>query len=673
MAMSGSKSYGWLVLQAWLLLGAAVAFAVSVQSPALPVVTGLLLAVSFAKRRTLPHTVRSWVWTLVGCAGFCLVLASPEPSDTVRFSFMASHRFCPVLLGIGVAMTFFEQRAANLGAQATCAFIAVVLAGGNDAEGIDLAAVRRAQGCVMMAMLFPLGALIQRAAVGVPAPAISRTRRRSVLGRLPAVVVTVLLAAGLFAFVQVRVFGWSDVLSTYLTEWVQNAASRRAGRQLPMADVRKPPPAKKGRDAVVLRVWTTRAPGYLRTVAYPIYGRGIWRAMRASRSMPETEAPVDVAPARLFARPDWSVPADDAALTTWRVQPTRAFGGAYLPLPGTAGPVEIVADNAVCDRDGSVRVEAWVRSSGFRVRLPAQRANPAYARQLDRASEDEAAGGDDPYLVVPAGVATGLSERLAQWQVPPAGAPARVLIEAVTLGLQTNQTYRLGVSLRSDRDPVLQFLEGRQGHCELFASAATLMLRQRGVRARYVTGYICDEPHPSWRYWVARESAAHAWAEAYVPETARWELVEATPSDGRPSGVGKFGRWERRWDPLLAALRQAWGALRSGAAVQGLRQRVAMGVIWLIDHAVAALATVLILSGTWVTWRVVRDRRTTPAQRRRLNALRHRIDRRLAAAGSPRPWHCTLREGVLRATQLEPADRQALLDDVAAWERERYG
>lgn len=667
------KSFGWLVLQAWLLLGAAATFAVSVQSVALPVVTGLLLTVSCIKRRPLAHTVRAWVWTLVGCAGLCLVLAAPEPSETVRFTLMASHRFCPILLGIGVAMTFFEQRAASLGAQATCAFIAVILAGGNDAEGIDLGAIRRVQACLMVSMLLPLGGLVRRAAVGVTVSTVGRVRRRFISGRTPAVAVAVLLAAGLFAFVQLRVFGWSDALGTFMSEWAQNAASRRAGRQLLIADVRHPPSANKGRDAVVLRVWADRAPGYLRKAVYPIYGRGVWRAMRATQAMVENEDATVAAPARRFVRPDWNAADNGVVQKIWRAQPTGAFGGDYLLLPGMAEQVEIVADKALCDRDGSVRVEAWVRSSGYCVYLPPQPDKAAFARQLNGVGNYVRGGVEDPYLAVPAGVVTGLQQRLAQWHVPSAGTSADMLIEAVKNGLQSNCTYRLGVKLHSYHDPVLQFLEGGQGHCELFASAAALMLRQRGVRTRYVDGYICDEPHPSRRYWVARQSTAHAWVEAYIPETGQWELVEATPADGRPHGVSHFGRWERRWDPWLAALRQAWGALRSGAAVQGIRQGVAWVIIWLIEHAVMALGIVVALGTAGIVWRVVHVRRMTTAQRRRLNALRCRIDRRLAAAHHARPPYCTLREGVLRATQLSPAERQKLLDDVQAWECERYG
>ena len=91
------KSVLCLALQAWLLLGAAVTFAVSVQSVALPVVTGLLLAVSFIRRMPLPHTVRAWVWSLVGCAGFCLLLASPshrKPSGLRSWRRTVSARFC---------------------------------------------------------------------------------------------------------------------------------------------------------------------------------------------------------------------------------------------------------------------------------------------------------------------------------------------------------------------------------------------------------------------------------------------------------------------------------------------------------------------------------------------------------------------------------------------------
>ncbi len=668
--VDGYKSYRWLALQAWLLLGAAAVFAVSVQSLALPIVTGLGVAVSFAKRRPLAPTARAWIWTLVGCGAVCLLVASPAPSESVRFSLMASHRLCPLLVGVGLAMTFFEQRPASLGAQATCVFIAVVLACGNEADRVDFAAMRRMQAGLMLAMLLPLGALVQRAAVGITAKSAGHTHRRA--GRLPGLVVALLLAGGVCTGVQLSLFSWSETISDFLNEWARNRSLQQVGRQSPRADLRRTSSAKKGGDVVILRVWADRAPGYLRLIAYPVYEHGVWQAVRATRSLAEGEAPAEVAPLQRFTRPADLSTTNTGAWVTWRVQPTRSLASDYLPLPGGAEQIDIVAEKLRGDRDGSVRAEGWLRASGYAVQLPAHGAPAAYPRAMGDAGE-EAFANADPYLAVPAGVVTGLLQRLAEWQVPPVGAPAAAIVEAVCVGLQTHLTYRLGVSLDPHRDPVLQFLERGEGHCELFAAAATLLLRERGVRARYVSGFVCEEQHASRRYWVARGSSGHAWAEAYLPESGGWVLVEATPANGRPESSDQFTAWERRLDPLLAALRQAWGALRSGAALQGLRLGLAYGLIWLGEHLAAVGTLIVGVGGVWLAWQVRRARHATSAQRRRLDVLRRRMDRRLASAGYARPPQVTLREGVAAAIDLPPAQRQALLAQVSDWERERYG
>jgi|GEM_PF-5442987 len=64
--------------------------------------------------------------------------------------------------------------------------------------------------------------------------------------------------------------------------------------------------------------------------------------------------------------------------------------------------------------------------------------------------------------------------------------------------------------------------------CEYFASAAVVLLREAGVPARYVTGYVVRQRKGK-HQWSALNRDAHAWAEAYDDELKRWVTVEATP------------------------------------------------------------------------------------------------------------------------------------------------
>lgn len=98
-------------------------------------------------------------------------------------------------------------------------------------------------------------------------------------------------------------------------------------------------------------------------------------------------------------------------------------------------------------------------------------------------------------------------------------------------------------------DPIEDFFGyHRQGHCELYASALTLMLRHAGIPARLVVGYSGAERTPFTKTYMVRAKNAHAWVEAYLrPEDCTDEMLE----DGV---AGPGGAWMRvDPTPLIAA------------------------------------------------------------------------------------------------------------------------
>lgn len=74
--------------------------------------------------------------------------------------------------------------------------------------------------------------------------------------------------------------------------------------------------------------------------------------------------------------------------------------------------------------------------------------------------------------------------------------------------------------------------EKRKGHCELFATACALILREGGIPSRIVTGWLGGEKHPWQNYLIIRSSNAHAWVEAWVD--GKWILLDPTPPSLRP-------------------------------------------------------------------------------------------------------------------------------------------
>jgi len=77
-------------------------------------------------------------------------------------------------------------------------------------------------------------------------------------------------------------------------------------------------------------------------------------------------------------------------------------------------------------------------------------------------------------------------------------------------------------------NPVEEFLfETRRGFCEHYAAAFVTLLRLAGIPARVVTGYQGGEHNPAGNYYIVRQSDAHAWAEAWLPDQG-WVRVDPT-------------------------------------------------------------------------------------------------------------------------------------------------
>jgi protein-glutamine gamma-glutamyltransferase len=71
-------------------------------------------------------------------------------------------------------------------------------------------------------------------------------------------------------------------------------------------------------------------------------------------------------------------------------------------------------------------------------------------------------------------------------------------------------------------------LQSRSGHCEYFATATVLLLRELGIPARYAVGYAVHEP--SGHGYVVRERDAHAWCLVWDVRTKTWQDFDTTPA-----------------------------------------------------------------------------------------------------------------------------------------------
>jgi transglutaminase-like putative cysteine protease len=67
----------------------------------------------------------------------------------------------------------------------------------------------------------------------------------------------------------------------------------------------------------------------------------------------------------------------------------------------------------------------------------------------------------------------------------------------------------------------------REGFCEHYASAFTILMRAAGIPARVVTGYQGGERNPLGEYYIVYQSNAHAWTEVWL-DGEGWVRVDPT-------------------------------------------------------------------------------------------------------------------------------------------------
>lgn len=108
-------------------------------------------------------------------------------------------------------------------------------------------------------------------------------------------------------------------------------------------------------------------------------------------------------------------------------------------------------------------------------------------------------------------------------------------ILAVKTYLEDNYLYSTEDLPRDEIDPISEFLfRKKTGACEYFATSMVLLLRDMGIPARLVSGYLQGEYNEIGNFYLVRQTDAHAWTEVYL--NGQWYPVD--PSPRRLDGAG---------------------------------------------------------------------------------------------------------------------------------------
>ena len=225
-------------------------------------------------------------------------------------------------------------------------------------------------------------------------------------------------------------------------------------------------------------------------------------------------------------------------------------------------------------------------------------------------------------LLLPPGSNPRAAALAQQWRTE-AGGDDDAVVQRALDWVRAEFTYTLETP-EPGPQPVDEFLFGYQaGFCEHFSSSFVVLMRNAGIPARVVTGYLGGVRNPIGGYWVVRRMDAHAWAEVWLSERG-WVRVDPTAAvaperirdtleDRLDTQAGQLQLNWRQASEAMDWLRRGWNDLV--LSFDAKRQRQLLRPLGLDDlHpsqlaiAFISIAALALLAMAWVLARGERER-----------------------------------------------------------------
>lgn len=347
---------------------------------------------------------------------------------------------------------------------------------------------------------------------------------------------------------------------------------------------------------VLLRAVGSKAPGYLRGSVLHRYEHGTWSCLPGLEKFNTTEIQLDESGTR--ADQLYKIRRMERTGNVWNFYPDSSLDCRILPIPGNTVSLEAITDQLESTDDGRIRTAGLTVDAGYTVYTDSPAPLTAYNGPATPPAELT-------YL------AARLRPRLRKFNRDLGVHKLKTAAEKIDLIRHTlSTTYEYSLDWQPPPrgiDPVIYFLERRKkGHCELFASALALLLRDAGIPTRYVTGLLCFEQHNSKQYYLSRLGDAHAWVEAFDPDRKEWIAVDATP-EGALLRTPQ-DQWPDRVQGSLEysgmLFRELFADLRRGKIIGGLSAFLwqAGRLTWEGLTHPAGIVFLLLLTALWGSW-----------------------------------------------------------------------
>jgi transglutaminase-like putative cysteine protease len=232
------------------------------------------------------------------------------------------------------------------------------------------------------------------------------------------------------------------------------------------------------------------------------------------------------------------------------------------------------------------------------------------------------------------------------------------------------------------RDAMDDFLfNTREGFCEHYASAFTVLMRAAGIPARVVTGYQGGYWNALGDYLLVRNSDAHAWSEIWL-EGRGWVRIDPTAAvqpervtlGAQATADNRQGWYGEGW---IRGLQNHWDIVnrwwdQGVIGFDALRQRGLLVPFGVAETDAAMLGKLLALAGVLfmglgLAWALVRRPSGDP-----LHAAMRALERKLARAGVVRRRSEGAKHYLSRAARVLPHQREELARLMQCYLELRY-
>jgi len=574
----------FLIASAGMILPPALLFYALANTPHIIITPIIIYIVSFFRKKSFTYSDRSVIYSIMTALVLAVLLNMLFPMHQERFLSIGKaftpQVTIPFFVFIAAISTFFKNSQYSIGLNATLAMFVLLMAG--DFQGLTsynenssilnfLVGVKYYRRFFLTVAMIDLIAIIIAFYFSERSPFHKINQEIKKIKLLLIFVALLVVACASFVIYGSYIFFKSDLrqFEQYLIQFRHfsswDVSNVLFGKEVDLNRTINGE-LKKNRQLIMIRVEGNKPPGYLRGRSYDTYSAGKWTQFSLTLNrFKETPNIGELALSAFYMNQRVK---KDNAKTKYNIFLTDACVSNYIFYPPNAQRIEMVAEHLNVSHNGDFLPKEWNKDGGY---TAYQYDNPPFpAYQKPRYPKES------HYLFIPRCVKNAISniaDRIDQKNKD----ENRILsdmemVTQITSYLENNYSYSLNppkVPLKSD--PVSYFLMGsKKGHCELFATAATMLLRYKGIPSRYITGFVCSEPHPSGKYYVARMGNAHAWSEAYLRDKKKWVLVEATPPSGMMPYKSEWGLFESWFDKIKYSISKRLSEIRRGYFTRGI-------------------------------------------------------------------------------------------------------